>query len=234
MKDLYNLVTVADGRKDSAAIMDVLQKIYDGKLRNDLKLLNFIREVPVSFSATLENVADDRVEISVHQNQAIMLKHDKYTLIRSAHFPNEFGVHAYVALANPTKGMAILNRFAYAQIRADRRTAVRVQIHNAMPGTFVGPSGTIPGNMLDISVGGVSLKVQAKVDAELEDKGRFSCVLPSGKLEVPARLLKIVTTDEDCRAIFVIEPDSKEETIISQFIFNEQIDIIKELKERFV
>ena len=234
MKDLYNLVTVADGRKDSAAIMDVLQKIYDGKLRNDLKLLNFIREVPVSFSATLENVADDRVEISVHQNQAIMLKHDKYTLIRSAHFPNEFGVHAYVALANPTKGMAILNRFAYAQIRADRRTAVRVQIHHVMPGTFAGTSGAISGNMLDISVGGISLKVQGKVDLELEDKGRFSCVLPSGKLELPARLLKIVTTDEDCRAIFVIEPDSKEETIISQFIFNEQIDIIKELKERFV
>ena len=234
MKDLYHLVTIADGRKDSAAIMDVLQKIYDGKLRNDLKLLNFIRELPVSFSATLVNVADDRIELSVHQNQAVMMKHDKYTLIRSAHFPSEYGVHAYVALANPTKGMAILNRFAYAQIRADRRTAVRVQIHHEMPGTFVGPNGTISGNMLDISVGGISLKVQGKIDGELEDKGRFACLLPSGKLEVSARLLKIVKTDEDCRAIFVIEPDSKEETVISQFIFNEQIDIIKELKERFV
>lgn len=234
MKDLYHLVTVADGRKDSAAIMDVLQQIHDGKLRNDLKLLNFIREVPVSFSATLENVADDRVELSVHQNQAVMMKHDKFTLIRSAHFPHEYGVHAYVALANPTKCIAILTRFAYAQIRADRRTAVRVQIHHAMPGTFVGSSGTISGNMLDISVGGISLKVQGKVDGELEDTGRFSCVLPTGKLEVPARLLKIVTTDEDCSVIFVIEPDSKMETVISQFIFNEQIDIIKELKERFV
>jgi len=234
MTDLYHLVTIEDGRKDSAAIMDVLQRIHDGKLRSDLKLLNFIREVPVSFSATLENVADDRVELSVHLNQAVMMKHDKFTLIRSAHFPQEYGVHAYVALANPTKGIAILTRFAYAQIRADRRTAVRVQIHQETVGNFVGPSGTISGSMLDISIGGISLKVQGKVDGELEERGRFSCVLPSGKLEVPARLLKIVTTDEDCRVILVIEPNSKMETVISQFIFNEQIDIIKELKDRFV
>lgn len=234
MKDLYHLVTVADGRKDSAAIMDVLQKIHDGKLRNDLKLLNFIREVPVSFNATLENVADDRVEVSIHQNQAVMMKHDKSTLIRSSHFPNEYGVHAYVALANPTKCFAILTRFAYAQIRADRRTAVRVQIHHAMPGTFVGPSGTISGNMLDISVGGVSLAVQGKIEGEVDETGSFSCVLPTGKLQLPARLLKVVTTEEECKAIFVIEPDSKMETVISQFIFNEQIDIIKELKDRFV
>lgn len=234
MKDLYHLVTIADGRKDSAAIMDVLQKIYDGKLRNDLKLLNFIREVPVSFNATLENVADDRIELTVHQNQAVMMKHDKFTLIRSSHFPSEYGVHAYVALANPTKGMAILTRFAYAQIRADRRSAVRVQIHQAMSGTFTGPSGTISGNMLDISVGGISLKVQGNIAGEPEDTGRFSCDLPTGRLEVPARFLKVVKTDEECKAIFVIEPDSKMETVISQFTFNEQIEIIKELKERYV
>lgn len=234
MKDLYHLVTVTDGRKDSAAIMDVLKKIHDGKLRNDLRLLNFIRELPVSFSATLENVDDDMAVLTVHQNQAVMMKHDKYTLMRSSHFPGEYGVHAYVAQTNPTKCIAILNRFAYAQIRADRRTAVRVQIHNSMPGSFIGPSGTISGNMVDISVGGVSLKTQGKVNGQLEETGLFSCILPNGKIEVPARLLKIVTTEEDCMVICVIEPDSKEETVISQFVFNEQIEIIKELKERIV
>lgn len=234
MKDLYNLVTVADGQKDSDAIMAVLQKIHSGQLKNDLKLLNYIREVPVSFSATLENIASDRVEMSIHQNQAVMMKHDKFTLIRSSHFPHGYGVHAYVALANPIKCMAILVRFAYAQIRADRRNAVRVQIHHPMPGTFEGPAGTISGNMQDISIGGVSVKVKGTVVGEAEDKGYFSCTLPGGLLRVPARLLKIVTTEEECKAIFVIEVDNKTETIISQFIFNEQIDIIKELKERYV
>jgi len=234
MKDLYQLVTVADGQRDSDAILEVLHKIYDGELKSDLKLLNYIREVPVSFSATLENVAADRVEMSIHQNQAVMMKHDKFTLIRSDHFPYGYGVHAYVALANPTKCMAILVRFAYAQIRADRRCAVRVQIHHEMPGTFVGPSGSISGNMVDISVGGVSVKVNGKIEAELEDEGVFTCTLPSGVLQVPARLLKIVATDEENRAVFVIEVNSKTETVISQFIFNEQIEIIKELKDRYI
>lgn len=234
MKDLYNLVTVADGQKDSNAIMETLQKIHSGQLKNDLKLLNYIREVPVSFSATLANIAADRVEMSIHQNQAVMMKHDKFTLIRSSHFPHGYGVHAYVALANPTKCMAILVRFAYAQIRADRRNAVRVQIHRPMTGTFVGPSGTISGNMLDISIGGVSLKVKEKISGEPEEKGEFSCALPTGVLRVPARLLKIAATEEECKAIFVIEVNNQTETVISQFIFNEQIDIIKELKERYI
>ncbi|HEY3309108.1 MAG TPA: PilZ domain-containing protein [Desulfuromonadaceae bacterium] len=234
MKDLFNLVTIVDGQKDSAAIVEIFQKIYDGKLRNDLKLLNFLREMPVSFGATLDGVSEDSVDLTVHQNQAVMMKQDKFTLIRSSHFPHGYGVHAYVAAANPSKCMAILVRFAFAQIKADRRNAIRIQIHQDMPATFVGPTGTTSGNMLDISVGGISIKVTGKVEAELEETGKISCTLPTGPLNVSAKLLKIVNSDDECRAIFTIEPDARMEPIISQFIFNEQIGIIKDLKEGIV
>lgn len=234
MKDLYNLVTIVDGQKDSAAIVEVFKQIYDGKLRNDLKLLNFLREMPVSFGATIEEVTGDSVDLTVHQNQAVLMKQDKFTLVRSSHFPNGYGVHAYVANANPTKCMAILVRFAYAQIKADRRNAVRIQIHENMPATFTGETGSTTGNMLDISVGGISIKVAGKVNAELEETGKISCTLPTGSINVVAKLLKIVNTEDECRAIFTIEPDARVEPIISQYIFNEQIGIIKDLKDGIV
>ena len=234
MKDLYNLVTIEDGKKDSAAIVAIFQQIYDGKLRNDIKLLNFLREMPVSFGVTLEEVGEDSLDLTVHQNQAVMMKQDKFTLIRSSHFPNGYGVHAYVASANPAKCMAILVRFAYAQIKADRRNAVRIQIHQDLPATFVGASGTTSGNMLDISVGGISIKVIGKANVELEESGTISCKLPTGLLNVSAKLLKIVNSEEECRAIFTIDPDARMEPIISQYIFNEQIGIIKDLKEGIV
>jgi hypothetical protein len=234
MKDRYTLVTIKDGQKDCDSIMEILKNIHSGRLKNDLKLLNFIREVPVSFSATLEDVDRDRVELTVNQSQAVLMRHDKYTLIRSSHFPSGYGVHAFVALANATTCAAILVRFAYVQIRADRRNAVRVQVHAKITGTFFGPSGKVSGELIDISLGGLSIEVRGRLDAGVEETGSFSCTLPTGLLEVPARVLKIIDDDDGRRIVLVIDAQKKMETYISQFIFNEQIEIIKELKERYV
>jgi len=234
MKDLYHLVTIADGQKDSNAILETFRAIKAGKLRNDLKLLNYIREVPVSYATSIENVAEDRIELAVHENQAVMMKHDKFTLIRSSHFPGEFGVHSFVALANPAKGKAILVRFAYAQIRAERRNAVRVEVHHRFIGTFSGPSGEFSGELLDISVSGASLKITVTVPTGPDETGRFSCPLPNGVLDVPARFLRQIESSETRKAVLILETAGKMENIISQFIFNEQIDIIRELKERYV
>jgi hypothetical protein len=234
MKDHYHLVTITDGQRDAAAIMDVLRNIHAGKLRNDLRLLNFVREVPVSFGVTLENVATDWAEMTVHKNQAVAMTYDKYTLIKSSHFPHEFSVHAHISRSNPVSCKATLTRFAYAQIRADRRNAVRVQIRqgHVIEGTFSGPSGTISGNIVNISTGGIALRVQGKVAGELAESGLFSCFLPNGALEVPARLLKIDTIDDNSLVTFAIEAKRKMETMISQFIFSEQVEIIKTLKEQ--
>ena len=231
MRDLYTLVTIADGQKDCDAIMEILQNIHGGRLKDDLKLLNFIREVPVSFRARLENVAPDRVELTVHQSQAVIMKHDKYTLIRSSHFPNDYGVHAFVAMANPTTCEAVLVRFAYVQIRADRRNAVRVEVHERIVGTFFGQSGKVSGELADISLGGLSIRAKGKLDVGIEDTGTFSCTLPTGQLEVPARVLKIIEDDEWQRVVFVIDAQKKMENLISRFVLNEQVEIIKELKE---
>ncbi len=235
MSDLYTLVTIADGRKDSEAITEILQNIHSGRLKDDLKLLNFIREVPVSFSAKLENVARDRAELIVHQSQAVIMRHDKYTLIRSSHFPHDYGVHAFVAVANTATCAAILVRFAYVQIRADRRNAVRVEVHAKIAGTFSGQSeGAVSGELADISLGGLSIRVKGKVDVGIEEVGTFSCTLPGGLLEVPARVLKIIEDDDWQKVVFVIDAQRKMETLISQFILNEQVEIIKELKEHYL
>ena len=51
MQKHYHVVTVEDLQKDEAAIFGVLSAIGDGRLSNDIKLLNYYRELPVSFEA---------------------------------------------------------------------------------------------------------------------------------------------------------------------------------------
>lgn len=119
--DYYKLVTLEDGQKDSDAIVRVFKEIHEGLLPCDLKLLNYYREVPVSFNATITGVMDDRIDMNVHQNQAVVMKHAKQCLIKCEYFPKGLGVHSYVAMTNVMSGRTILTRFAYAQIAAEKR-----------------------------------------------------------------------------------------------------------------
>ncbi len=233
-KDFFHLVTLEDGRKDSDAIIRVFQDIQAGKTGGDLKLLNYYREIPVSFGATITNVMDDRVDLNVHQNQAVVMKHAKQTLIKCDRFPNGLGVHCYVALSNINSCRAILTRFAYAQIAAERRGAVRVEVDFPLQGNFSAPGVTLAGKVADISVTGVSLHLAVKPTVEINIEGTFVCSLPGGRVEVPARLLKYFDTENGCRAVVTFAPDNKLELLLSQFIFSLQVEIIRDLKEQYL
>ena len=234
MSDLYHLVTIDDGKKDNDAILKVFGEILAGKLPNDLKLLNYYREVPVSFNASLENVAPDRIELKVHQNQAVVMKHEKHTLIKSDHFPGGHGVHAFVALANIDKGKAILNRFAYAQIRAERRGAVRVQLDEQVDGCFCTEDLSFSGRVKDISITGISLVSSEQVPFETHTEGSFSCSLNGSLLQVSARVVKTLGTDGLYTCICAIDADPKVESLISQFIYAKQVEIVRELKDQLI
>jgi len=233
-KDFFHLVTLEDGQKDSNAIIKVFQDIQAGTLPCDLKLLNYYREIPVSFSASITNVMDDRVDLNVHQNQAVVMKHVKQTLIKCEYFPNGLGVHCYVAMSNINSGRAILTRFAYAQITAERRGAVRVEVDFPLQGVFSAPGTMLAGDVADISVTGVSLHMPVKPAVETNIEGTFACTLPGGRVEVPARLLKYFDTEKGCRAVVTFAPDNKLELLLSQFIFSLQVEIIRDLKDQYL
>ena len=118
--DIYHLVTVKDGASDNTSIVKVFTEMAAGRLKSDFTLLNYYDEVPVSYGSTIVVVDGDSVELKIHEHQALILKHDNSTLIKSRHFHHELGVHCYASYVNVAKKTAILHNFAYAQIRAER------------------------------------------------------------------------------------------------------------------
>jgi len=101
--DHYQLVTINDGKSDADAIIKVFSAMQDGRLKCDLSLLNYCNEVPVCYSATIATVEDDSVELSVHEHQALIMKQNNSTLIKSQHFGKGLGVHCYAAYVNVPK-----------------------------------------------------------------------------------------------------------------------------------
>lgn len=229
--DVYHLVTVQDGMSDTAAIVKVLSEMAAGKLKCDLKLLNYYDEVPVCYGSTIITVEADSVELAVHEHQAVILKHDNSTLMKSRHFHNELGVHCYAAYVSVPKKTVVLHNFAYAQIRADRREAVRVKVRGKLPVTFSYENVTIEGNMVDISGNGISFDSDLVPATNADQPGLVSFTLSGTALAVPGSFIRSV---DGHICVFQMKPDRRSDTVIGQFIYQRQVEIIQLLKEGLV
>jgi hypothetical protein len=232
MKDTYHFFTVEDVQKDEKAILSVLQGIYDGNLNNDLRVLNYYKEIPVSYGAKISHIDSDLVEMEVHQHQAVVMFVEKMTFLKSAHFPHD--VVAKVYKANINKSIGLLHNFSYAQIRAERRRFVRVQVVDPLKLNFRRIDQNFDGRLIDISIGGLSLESTEKIDIDIDTAGILTAELTNGKLEMPARLLKIANVEDKWHYVFEVEASPRIEAAISQFIFQKQVEIIRELKDQLV
>jgi len=230
--DIYRLVTLDDGKADADAILQVFSDMASGRLSNDLRFLNYYHEVPVSYGATIQSVDGGNVEFLMHEHQGIVIKHDRHTLVKSAHFPKELAVHAYAAYTNMQKKTAILHNFSYAQVRAERREAVRVAVNQPLPVTFSFDGGTLSGLVKDISGTGISVLSPDLLAIDGNQSGRLSFTLVATAILVPGTFVRSLKGSDDCQVfVFRMEPDRRTDAIIGQFSYQRQIEILKELKD---
>ena len=229
MNDIYQRIQLQGESEDRKQILATLAQIQSGRLANDLKLINYFRQIPVSYGAGILTVEPDSAELSVHQIQAVVITLEKITILRSRHFPRD--VVANVNYVNVEKSRVVLSSFTYALVRADRRMSVRVELSSPIIASFNWTEGSVSGKLHDMSLTGISIAVPENPGIPLSEQGELSVTLPSGTLTIPASLLKTKPLVSGCRLIFEIELTRATELSISQYIFKRQVEIIKELKE---
>ncbi len=232
MKETYQIVSIKDGKQDLADILLILRKIKAGSLPNDLKLLNYYHEVPISYTAKIDAVEADSIEVSAQKAQAVVLGLQKQCLMTSAHFPQGLGVHCFVEYVNAKNCCAVLGRFAYASIRAHRRAAVRVKVEEHIQACYKAAGQEISGQISDISASGIALESQCEAPAGLEESGFLAVFLQGKNFNIPAQHIKSRRHDEVFIHSFRIEPDKQADTQISQYVYSRQVEIIRQLKEQ--
>jgi len=79
-------------------------------------LLNYFRQIPVSYGAGVLTVEEASAEFSVHQIQSVVISLEKITVLKSRHFPRD--VIAQVNYVNVGKSQIVLSGFSYALVRA--------------------------------------------------------------------------------------------------------------------
>jgi hypothetical protein len=229
MLEYYQPFLVEDVQKDDAAILEVLTAIMQKKLSNDLSLLNYYKEIPISFGATVDYVERAFTELTVHHTQALAIMHQKMTFLKSAHFRHD--VLAKVQRVQIEKDRIFLAQYSYVQIRAERRQDVRVKMTNSIDVAFQCEALLIKGLLNDISIGGMSL-LAGQSGVEEGSLGKVTLCLDGTKLEIPGTILRILDVGTSKKYLIKFETTHHVEDVLSRFIFQIQNEIIRELKNQ--
>jgi hypothetical protein len=225
----YQLLTVKDVQRDEAAIIEVLSAIMNDKIPNDLELLNYYREVPVSFGATVEFIERGVVDMTVHKLQSVTMLLQNMTIIKSRHLPH--CVIARVLKIYRKRNLALLNQFSYVHIPAEQRVYVRVIVSDRVEASFHAEGEEVRGTISDFSYGGVAILAPPGSLLKENARGIITLSLPDSEIDVPGIFLRACDSNPFKIYIFKLESDKKNERIISQFIFGQQVKILRELKE---
>lgn len=218
--------------------MLVILQFLQGMIGQTFSFLNYYKEIPVSYDATLLSIENEMAEFAVHEYQAKVINMEKETLIYSppqGPFSEDLiGEAFYVSAA---KKRVILCNFGYATIRSDMRRFVRVLIDNPVEAELIFEGDILKGNVKDLSLGGAAISTMS---ADLLVPGldiNIFLKLPdynsNSRLEVGMRatIVKVVGTSAPYICYIEFHAEKHSQQMIAYYINQRQVEIIKELKD---
>lgn len=220
---------------DQADILNTFLEKAVSKQAAKVTLINYHKGLPIIYPATVIAVERGNLDLDVHPQQAVVINDDRYTLIRSKLFP--FAIAAHVQYVNIKKHAVSLNKLCYVEILAEKRNAVRLELDPPVQASINYEGQEIAGNLIDISVQGLAMKLDHYVPLEAGTDASVQFMLPDLVLQkhilmdVPATLVAIDEHVLPYRARFKIFPDKHQEQLLSRYIFQRQVEVIQGLKE---
>lgn len=230
----YDKAVRGTKREDMLVILQFLQ----GMIGQQFSFLNYYKEIPVSYDATLLSVENEMAEFAVHEYQAKVIHMEKQTLIHS-HAMSSFsedmiGEAFYVSSA---KKRVILCNFGYAHILSDMRRFVRVLLDNPVEAELLFEGDILKGNVKDLSLGGAAISTTS---ADLLEPGldinmllKLPDLVGNSRREVAmsATIIKVTGTSAPFTCIIEFHAEKHSQQQIAYYINQRQVEIIKELKD---
>jgi hypothetical protein len=223
-------------REDMLIILQFLK----GMVGKNFPFLNYYKEIPVSYDATLLSVENEMAEFSVHEYQAKVITMQKQTLIhshdlKSVPFTEDIFCEAFYVSA--AKKRVILCNFGYAHIRSYMRRFVRVLLDNPIEAELIFEGDMLKGNVKDISLGGAAITVMpTDLLVPGRDVNMFLKIPDSNgnsrrEVGMSATIAKVDDSSPSVTCIVEFHPEKHSQQQIAYYINQRQVEIIKELKE---
>jgi hypothetical protein len=218
--------------------MQVILQFLKGMIGQQFSFLNYYKEIPVSFDATLLSVENEMAEFIVHEYQANVINIEKKTLIHSHPlnpFPEDMiGEAFYVSSA---KKRVILCNFGYTKIRSDMRRFVRVLLDNPIEAELLFEGDILKGDVVDLSLGGAAITTMSDdllvPGLDINIFLKLPELTGNSILEVGMRatIIKVVGTSAPFICLIEFHAEKHSQQQIAYYINRRQVEIIKEFKD---
>jgi len=235
---IYSTRIVKSFDEDQAEILATLKSALAGKKLPPLKLINYFKGLPLMYTATVAAVEQGILDLDVQPQQAVAMATDHYTLIRCKLFPHDIAAH--VQYVNVPKHAASLSRLRFAEIMAERRSSVRLELAHPPQAAFTFHGQDKSGSLFDISTNGASISIDGYFDMPPGTETVLRFMLPDlaqdklFPMKVEARLIRIEGQAFPYNYCFAIFAEKAMEQQLSRYIFQRQIEIIRDLKDAAV
>lgn len=229
----YREVILSSRSDDEAAIFTIFRDVFAREPGALFSLLNIYKELPICNNATIFDIKGKNIEFRATPLQVAAIANSTETIVQAPFFNmSVMGRLVYLDLPHQ---LVCLGRFSYAEVLIDKRNTVRVKLRIPLNVILHADGKTIPGVVRDISLGGCGLTTLLGQELEkAEDISLHIKIMHEGKvveIDVPSRVVRVGDgPPHECAMTF--QHTSESERILSVFIYQRQLEIIRELREK--
>ncbi len=200
----------------------------------EVRLINVYKGFPISFPAKIRSVSDDSALLSVHRYQTVCIRFSRFTYIKSAYLKQT--VKAEVTSLDLDHYLAVLKYFQYSSATIGNRESIRVEPE--FPTIVQISNGIISkGELINISIHGLGMYLdQASFAPRAFGVGQKVDLIvhlyPQRELLLRGVVKNVISDDVNTRYRLGIRtfPDANAEALLSHFIAQRQVKILREIK----
>lgn len=221
--------------EDQADIISVLKQELMKNPKFAIRLINFCKGLPISYPAKLVEIDKNNIEVDVYPQQAVIMSEQRYTFIRSHVLKHD--LYAKVQYVNVKRRAASLAKLSYVEIMAERRNYLRMELDEPQHAHFMTSAEIVTGKLTELSIIGACIRVEQPCSLEIDDEITIRFMLRNiaqnlnYNVSMPARLVSIRGDALPRYYAFATTPDKTVDRQIAQYIFQRQIEIIREIKD---
>ena len=236
-KQLHRVMSLDEELDDARAIDIFLQTTFTNKV--PIKLLNIYKGLCINTSSLIVKKKDQEIYVTYVQLQGVVMHFEKTTVIQSSAFSRD--IVADVTYIDFEKKFARLKNFRFVQGSANARKYSRVTCSQRTPITISHEGGTLSGEILDISMNSIAIKIRLynRIDTLKAGKVTLRFTLPVRsaedgymKLKLTAKIIFTSCDDEFCKVVVNLDEDQASESILMEYIYSRQKEVIAELKRQ--
>jgi hypothetical protein len=232
----YEGMMISSKTDDEQAILYLLEQLGVKENSRIVNLVNIYKELPISNNAEILEVRGARVVMHTNELQIATIKSCSETFIESEHFP--LFILGRLEEYDIKRSTVTLINFSYAEVYTNLRNTVRVRL--SKPTNVVmklDNNINISGIIQDISYGGCGMNTLATDGLDNANGVSLNLKLwdPSTSQYIEVDIPCVVVRVDNSRSPFKVAlnfiHNKQTQELVSKFIYQRQMEIVKELRE---